>query len=289
MDKFNEIFNISSLILDKYAELLTMKDGSKDSLIREIRSLVLEEYKLFHQLTLEDATDIISKLDCIAFGDCVEVIERINIKLKNLIDEYQNSMIKCSEFGISYLPVYMNVSLYDAIVSMTHIDTIKSLKIKIDSLNITNDGDRRFVNSLNKHLEESKRRHLYWYSLSEIISLSYSGNIDMIPRIDLTKIKERLKQVKQIDEKSCNHSVATAIMSIAEYVINDFAKINKLDNNPKDIFRYLSYVTEIEVLISYMDCTRLEELEKYCNRLINDRNAPSLNNIKRLIRKKNKD
>lgn len=59
MDKLNKCYNIGNLIINKYIDLLSFSiyfGGNKQNknLINEIKSLVIEEYKLYSMMSLDE-------------------------------------------------------------------------------------------------------------------------------------------------------------------------------------------------------------------------------------------
>ena len=72
----------------------------------------------------------------------------------------------------------------------------------------------------------------------------------------------------------------TVIIFIAR-IVQELAKIRNVKNNDRDVFKYLVSITQIEVLINYLDKNKLQELYDFCIKMTNDYNVVSMNNIKR--------
>jgi len=288
MDCYDECLSLSNKIISKYIELLVfpvydLDLDMRNEMVDSILDMVLEEYKLIHKI-IELGID--KQIDRIYSGqddERNEAIVRIKNKLTDRSEILNGVYITADELGLYNLDKNLKFSIYDTIVSMFNIDTIKILKEKIYSLNSDCLSDDKFIELLKTRLNVSKIELLFNTNVSEIIALNYNTSIDDIPRIDVNKIRNKIKLLN--NEKYDNLIEYTVIVFIAR-IIQELAKIRNVKNNDRDVFKYLVFITQIEVLINYLDKNKLQELYDFCVKMTNNENKASMNNIKRLVKNK---
>jgi hypothetical protein len=216
-------------------------------------------------------------------SDYNESIVRIKNKLTDRREILNGVCISAYELGLNKIDNNMKFSLYDAIVSMINIDTIKSLYNKIYYLKSYCDSDDKFIELLKTRLNVSKIELLFNTNVSEIVSLYYNTSIDDIPRIDDMKIRNK---IKLLNNKKYDSLIENTVIIFIVRIIQELAKIRYVRNNDRDVFKYLVSITQIEVLINYLDKNKLQELYDFCIKMTNNDNKISMNNIKRLVKNK---
>ena len=286
MDCYDEILEIGNKIINKYIELLVYPIDDVDlvmrsELIDDIFELVLEEYNLIRIINKDDIDKYIYMLGSKDANN--EAVVRIKNKLTDYNEILNGVCINLNELGLNDIDCNMKFSLYDAIISMINIDTIKSLYNKIYSLKSYCDSDDNFIELLKIRLNVSKIELLFNTNVSEIIALYYDTSIKDIPRIDVNKIRSK---IKMLNNKKYNSLIENCVIIFITRIIQELAKIRNVKNNDRDVFNYLGYVTQIEVLINYLDKDKLQELYDFCIKMTNDENRISMNNIKRLVKNK---
>ena len=191
--------------------------------------------------------------------------------------------ITACELGLDKVDRNMKFSIYDAIISMINIDTIKYLYNKIYSLKSYCDSDDNFIELLKTRLNVSKIEFLFNTNVSEILALYYNTSIEDIPRIDEEKIRNK---IKLLNNKKYNSLVEICVIIFITRIVQELSKIRTVKNNASDVFKYLVYITQIELLLEYLDKDKLQELYNFCIKMSNDENIASMNNIKRLVKNK---
>lgn len=288
MEYLEKIYRISNQILNKYKSLLSMSNtvvASNDKykeLIDEIKELVRKEYYMVHslsQIELELSLETIKELGLIYID---ESWVRVLSKILEYREIYKRNTIKSGNLGIEFIPKDLEFSIYDVMLSMVDIETIKKVKDKIYNLVVSCDSDRRFVYSLKEKLNNSKEKLLFKGVSSEVIALYYNTDIDQIPSIDISKIKETTKNIN-IDN-ILNKSVELYITKILDTLAG-----NTFYNNPEDVFTYLTLITQIEVMINYMDKSTLDKIYRYGSQITNMNNSNNMDTAKKLIRRKMKN
>lgn len=288
MNKFDICYNISKEILDKYVEFLyspiyAVSSVLHDSMVSEIRRLVLEEYVLLHSMTLDEINFYLKQEYSEEDGYDLDVIPKLINKLVATRDVLLGKVITTSELGFESFLGNMEFSIYDTLLSMINIDVIKILKNKICALEATCDGDIKFINLLQQRLKISKIQLLFNSSTSEILTLYHNTGIDETPSIDIKMIENKLER---FNSKEMKNTIKYVLSVLMDKNINEIVNTEIVNNNSQDVFRYLVIVTMIEVLISYMDKDMLKNYYDYCCDMITDMNKASVENVKRLIKNK---
>ena len=286
MDKFDICYNISKQIIDNYIDLLQSPMYLENynmykEMVIKIRNLVFQEYVIIRSMTLEEICLYLDKEFTEDDGYDLDVIPRIKNRLVAYKEILLGKSITSLELGFNNISKKMDFSIYDSILSMINLEIIKNLNNKIDSLNPTCSGDKKFINSLYKILNKSKIDYLFNSSPVEILALFYNTNVNDIPSISIDKIKNKIKEFNNIE---VNKSLETTLLIIFDKSINKLVNIENINNNSNDVFYYLTLVTTIEVIISYMDKNLLRICYDYCSKFNNDN--LSINNIKELIKKR---
>lgn len=288
MDCYDDCLKLSNEIISKYIELLVFPiydiDFSlRSEMVDSILDMVLEEYKLIHKMIELGIDKDIDKIYSNNNDDYNEVVVRIKNKLADRREILNGVYITAYELGLDKVDNNMKFSVYDAIVSMININTIKSLYNKIYSLKSYCDSDDKFIELLKTRLNVSKIELLFNTNVSEIIALYYNTSIDDIPRIDEMKIR---KKIELLNNKKFDSLIENTVIIFIARIVQELAKIRNVKNNDRDVFKYLVSITQIEVLINYLDKNKLQELYDFCIKMTNNENKASMNNIKRLVKNK---
>ena len=288
MNKLEEIHNISSEILDKYRELILMSNyivTSNDKyreLVNEIKELVRKEYDMVHKLSFIEVELSLERIKELGLIYTDRAWKRVLNKILDYRELFKRNTIKSSSLGMELIPSDMEFSTYDIMLSLVDIEVIKKVKNKINNLVISCDSDRRFVRSLKEKLNKSKEKLLFNGSSSEIIALYYNTNIDEIPSIDISKIK------REVIDKNIDAILNTSIETYITKILDSLAVIT-IYNNPEDIFTYLTLITQIEVMIDYIDREVLDKIYRYGSQITNISNSNNMDMVKKLIRRKMED
>lgn len=288
MNSYEECLSLSGKIISKYIELLVSPIYDVDldmrsEIVDSILEMVLEEHRLLYKIDKLEIDRFID-LVCSSYDNNEdEAVIRIKNKLTDRKEIINGICISAYELGLYKLDKNMTFSIYDAIVSMINIDTIKSLKDKIYSLNSNCLSDDKFIELLKTRLNISKIELLFNTNVSEIVSLYYNTSIDDIPRIDEVKIRNK---IKLLNDNKYNSLIENTVIIFIARLVQEVAKIRNVKNNDRDVFKYLVAITQFEVLINYLDKNKLQELYDFCIKMTNDENMASMNNIKRLVKNK---
>jgi len=288
MDYYDECLELSGKIISKYIELLVSPIYDVDldmrsEIVDSILEMVLEEHRLLYKIDKLEIDRFID-LVCSSYDNNEdEAVIRIKNKLTDRKEIINGICISAYELGLYRLDKNMTFSIYDAIVSMINIDTIKRLKDKIYFLNSNCDSDDKFIELLKTRLNISKIELLFNTNVSEIVSLYYNTSIDDIPRIDEVKVRNK---IKLLNNKKYNSLIENTVIIFIARLVQELAKIRNVKNNDRDVFKYLVAITQIEILIDYLDKNKLQELYDFCIKMTNDENIASMNNIKKLVKNK---
>lgn len=282
-----QVYELSNRIVHMYGDLLHddfyINDLTKRrELIADIRKLVLQEYDLLSLVSLDELDKYLAGSLKPQKKYSHKVNERVYNKMLNLNSRVKGEGITGSQLGIPSLPSNMSFSIYDALVSMIDIDVVKRLKEKIYSLQASNTQDINFVCSLKEKLRNSSLDLLYNMSTIEMIALSYSGSIKLMPRIDRSKLENSLEN---INPNFTTFEVDLALEEYAKCIIDKMASVGIVKNNPNAVFDYLVLYTKMEILVNSCSIKQpLESMRDYCIKLGNDHNQASLGVVKQLIK-----
>ena len=288
MKKFNELYDISSTIIEHYQDFTnsTIYQDSftmYNSMLNLLRRLVMKEYDLVHSMTLDEIDICLNIASLEENQRNIRVITRIKNKLLNGKDVLQQNSICSNELEIKSLPSDLKYSISDAILSMLDIEVIKSIKNKINTLKPTCKQDIYFTKKLKEELKVSKIDILYLISVAEIITLYHTDNIDKIPKIDINKIQNKILSFRN---PNYNDLIRNTIALYVKEIIDALSNTTKLKNNPEQVFMYLLTLTRLEIAISYLDLNTLNIIYDYCNHITNSNNNPSMTKTKSLIKEK---
>lgn len=291
MDKYDDCYKLSGQIIDKYIELLVspiyaIDEDMHDEMVESILDMVIEEYELLRSMSKKEIDLYINKVYSNDKDNNYDSTIRIRNKLVDCKEILNGIYITTLELGLSEIDNNMKFSIYDAIISMINIDIIKVLKNKIYSLESNCDNDDRFIDLLKQRLKVSKIELLFNTNVSEIVSLYYNTSIDDMPRIDINRIKDK---IDKLNNPKLNGLIQNTVVIFITRNVRELSKIRVVNNNDKDIFKYLVTITQIEVLLTYLEKDRLEELYNFCCNMTNNDNRPSMENIKRLVKWKMKN
>lgn len=289
MDKLNKCYNIGNLIINKYIDLLSFSiyfGGNKQNknLINEIKSLVIEEYKLYSTMSLDEINKYLVLLADENLYDDKSTISRMNDKLGNLKEIINGRYFSSGDLNKKTLFGDMKFSIYDVMLSIINIESIKKIKRKIDSLRANNDNDESFVKQLRYRLELSKNELFFSLSTSEMLSLFADADIDKIENLDVFKLNKLLS--KYVDDKYIRDSFYNTAAVYMKNILDRVANLYVDNSNPDDVFNYLSLITRIEILVGYMNKMTLNIIYDYCDMIINKDNKRNIEMVKRLIKAK---
>ena len=185
MNKFTICYNISKEIIDNYIKLLYNSNYKENSssytnMINNIKKLVLQEYVLIHSMTLKEIEQYLDK-DCNETEYNLDVIPRIKNRLVAQKEILLGKNISPTELNLNSIPINIDFSIYDVILSIINLDIIKRLKNKIYFLNSNNNNDKLFIKSLKQKLNTSKIEFL-----SLIIFFIFSATSPVSPHIPIT-------------------------------------------------------------------------------------------------------
>lgn len=208
----------------------------------------------------------------------------MNDKLGNLKEIINGRYFSSGDLNKKTLFDDMKFSIYDVMLSIINIESIKKIKRKIDSLRANNDNDEFFVKQLRYRLELSKNELLFSLSTSEMLSLFADADIDKIENLDVFKLNKLLS--KYVDDKYIRDSFYNTAAVYMKNILDRVANLYVDNSNPDDVFYYLSLITRIEILVGYMNKMTLNIIYDYCDMIINEDNKRNIEMVKRLIKSK---
>ena len=136
MNTLEELYSISSKIIDKYSNLISLPSNTISTiayqeLINEIKDLVYEEYKIVHSMSKIDITISLEKIKLLNHTYNKKVIDRVTTRILDYREVIRNNTVSTSILDIKTIPQDMEFSTYDVIISMIDIETIKIKTIYI--------------------------------------------------------------------------------------------------------------------------------------------------------------
>lgn len=291
MNKFDECYDISSQIIEKYTTLIysSIYGGEffdETEFINEIKKLVIIEYNLIHSLSFEELEECMKLIDDLKKLNNNRVLIRLRNKLLNYREILLGKVITGSELGIYSEFNNMQFSISDAIVSMVDIEVIKSIKSKIYSSFTYYESDKNFISSLKEELEMSKLDLLYSLSVSEVFGLICYGKINKLPNIDVDKIRKKIEKLGNCSSEFSENTINYSVAFYAKQVLDELVKIKTRNNNPSDVFEYLNAITRIEVFTSYMNNGVLNVVYDYCCNISDSTLTSGMKRVKKIIKDK---
>ena len=291
MEKIEDLFRLSNSIVRLYLsficdDIYTSDLRRRENIIKQIRALVIGEYNLLRLLPLSEIKRYYSGNYELDEEYSSIVFDRVNARMMNLSDDYDNYVICGDELGIDNIPLRMHLSLFDATMSMLQLEAYKRLYDRIYNLNITCSQDEKFVLRLKEKLKNYSFDSFYLMSTSEVIALGYDSDINKMPPIRREVIENKLKSIKKDgSSKDFDESVDT----FTKTALTRLLSVEKLENNPDKVFNYLLNYIQLEVAIdSYLSKEQLQDLDSYLETVKKESNKNSIDMVKKLIKRRNK-
>ena len=291
MEKIEDLFRLSNSIVRLYLsficdDIYTSDLRRRENIIKQIRALVIGEYNLLRLLPLSEIERYYSGNYELDEEYSSIVFERVNSKMMNLSDDYDNYIICGDELGIDNIPLHIHLSLFDATMSMLQLEAYKRLYDRIYNLNITCSQDEKFVSRLKEKLKNYSFDSFYLMSTSEVIALGYDSDINKMPAIKREVIANKLKKIKKDGSTDDFDETIDTFMKTA---LTRLLSVERLENNPDKVFNYLLNYMQVEVVIdSYLTKEQLKDLDCYLDKIKKDSNKNSINMVKKLIKRRNK-
>ena len=289
MEKIEDLFRLSNSIVRLYLsficdDIYTSDLRRRENIIKQIRALVIGEYNLLRLLPLSEIKRYYSGNYELDEEYSSIVFDRVNSKMMNLSDDYDNYVICGDELGIDNIPLRMHLSLFDAMMSMLQLEAYKRLYDRIYNLNITCSQDKKFVLRLKEKLKNYSFDSFYLMSTAEVIALGYDSDINKMPSIRREVIENKLKSIKK-DGSSKDFDESVDIFT--KTALTRLLSVERLENNPDKVFNYLLNYIQLEVAIdSYLSKEQLQDLDRYLETVVRDSNKNSVCMVKELIKKK---
>lgn len=290
IDKFNEYYSKSMEIVklyDRFVSLLLIKNknninnGTIKLLLNEIKNEINEEYEMYSLLVDEDVTSFINKIHLMSDEKLGLVNVRVNSQLAIVYDKLLGYTV-LNDGMFPTLDENLNFSLIDLISSKIVIDIYKLLDNKLSLLSVNDDKSREYVEKIININKQYVIYKLCLHEVSERLAIDYCYDISKMPSISIDEIERNYFETygTVIDlKRNINSKVFRYIIT----KINEFRNIAMNTDDYESIYDNLLYVTQIEVLITYLTKSQLEFILAYCSRIKSD-NKMVLDNVKRLVR-----
>lgn len=281
----NLIEEAKILVLQESSLLSSLKIEELDIILNDLRAFIKEKFELTSDDDLDtvEGTEIFlkslsSKYDYNELEVDPDILLRIFDRLKNQTHILCGDVIKMKLKMNNNNLISYEVSVWDCVMSILNIQTLKNIKKKIDSLIPNNAEDIKFIKDLNYELDYFKLTYLYATFASEIFALYSFNDIDKIvmPNID------KLRELDVLDNDLFNEF----LLAEAKIAADDLASIDYLEYNPECISYFLRLVTAFEVLVNNMDKITLNKIGEYCISLTNDKNFPCMEGINKFVHKR---
>lgn len=244
---------ISVKICKIYDELigLTLADNEYsetfDEYVDTLRKLIEDETVAYKKL---DEPSTIAYFDKISENNETEfdnVKSRYYSKLCERINVFDNGK------GVSSFPFSLNT----AIIGKILLEALQKVEKKIlDSISIQE--DKNTIDVLYSFHKTYKYTVISMNDFLERLAILYYFDLDSIPEVSFDKIKCNFKCNDNFSEYLNNR-----LLDLAKEIINILI-IDCQDVNVNDIYSSLLAMSQLEVIISYLNKEKLEELVTYC-------------------------
>lgn len=293
-DKFKECFEISSKVISKYNELYSimcqyfLEDSFiYESYVSDICELILEEYRIYNNLTLNDIDIMISAIEINKWDDDIVGL-RIMSKLESLKRVYTKVKIDKYVLELDTVPDSLEFDMFGSLISFIDIEMMRRVKLKLDKLVADNYNDLSFVNSMYKSFNETMIFQAFNNPLTEVVYFNSNMDIDMIPNIDINNLINFIGEILKLDNDYIFSPNDDFLVGLAKITIDRLSN-EEFDNNPKTILNCLTLITRLEVMIDYLNKDCLNVLLDYCNGINNiNNNQFCINQIVSVLKKRMK-
>ena len=291
MDKFKECYEISNKVVSKYNELYSimcqyfLEDSSiYETYVSDIQGLILEEYKIYKNLTLNDIDIMLAAIEKNKWDEDI-VGMRIKSKLESLKRIYTKIKINKYVLKLDIVPNNFNFDIFSSLISFIDIEMMRRVKLKLDKLVADNYNDLSFVNSMYKSFNETMIFQAFNNPLTEVVYFNSNMDIDMIPNIDINNLINFIGEILKLDNDCFFSPNDDFLVGLAKITIDRLSN-EEFDNNPKTILNCLTLITRLEVMIDYLNKDCLNVLLDYCNGINN--NQFCINQIVSVLKKRMK-
>ena len=289
MDKFKECYEISNKVVSRYNELYSimyqyfLEDSSiYETYVSDIQGLILEEYKIYKNLTLNDIDIMLAAIEKNKWDEDI-VGMRIKSKLESLKRIYTKIKINKYVLKLDIVPNNFNFDIFSSLISFIDIEMMRRVKLKLDKLVADNYNDFSFVNGLYKCFNETMIFQAFNNDLTEIIYFNSNMDIGMIPNIDINNLINVIDKILKLDNDCFFSPNDDFLVGLSKITIDRLANEN-FENNPNTILNCLTLITRLEVIIDYLNNDCLIILLNYCNDVNN--NQFGVNQIISVIKKR---
>lgn len=292
-NKYSKCYKASLKVVNLYDilnDILIDNNAKIDEfymIVNEIDKAILEEDNLYNELSLEEIDEFISIIKIIETArDYTMVDARVSSRIAYVSDILCGYSIKNNGL-VSSIDDDFEIGIYDLMYTKIAIDLYKLISFKIDSLNLNDKESLRLAREIKN---EDIQQFIYKISL-RVLGEKYAINkyfdINKLDNIDLSIVEDRLLNEKDMDidlfdmiNKDCYNQIIEIINILSKLSINYNSHINIYDN--------LVYVSQIEVLIHYLNKEQLKDILDRCNN-IKSSNRLVLGNVKNIVKKKIKE
>ena len=290
IDKFKECYEISSKVISKYNELYSimfqyfLEDSSiYENYIFDTWKLILDEYTIYKSLILNDIEVMLRAIDKNKWDDDIVGL-RIKLKLEALKRNYEKIKIDKYVLKLDIVPDGLEFNIFSSLISFIDVEMMKRVKLRVDKLIADNHDDFNFVNSLYKEFNETMIFQAFNNDLTEVIYFNSKMDIEMIPNIDINNLINFIGVLLKLNHDDIFSANDDFLIGLAKITIDRLVS-EEFDNNPKEVFNFLTLITRLEVMIDYLNKDCLVVLLDYCNEFIYD-NQFGIKQITNVIKKK---
>lgn len=279
--KITEYYN---LFVDLMINDIKDKDKDKvNKIIDRIKKLILKERKAYKKITVKDIDMIVEELRLIPREEISVGDLRVNGRLAISYDILKDFKITNDDL-FPTLEKKMELSIIDIINSKIIIDVYKTIYRKLNELCCDDKKSQEYIKKLNIINMQILVYKLSFYELSEELALNVCYDISKIPEIDIKMVENKIYATtgKTIDlRKLINNKVYKDVLAL----LDSFGIISLEPDSVDSIYDNLFFVTQIEILLSYLTKEQLGFVSLYCEGL-ERKNDMVIENIKKLVRNK---
>lgn len=286
-NRYYKHFPVSCEILECYdllASLLILESNKSSELIElinRLKEIVKFEFDKYNTLTTDDIHRYKFELNNtpLNWRDLEDL--RIDFRLSCTFDRLMNNSIKLMDL-FPMIDIDMDLSFSDIVNSKIIIDIYKLINKKISLLKFNDNKSIEYTNKLRDLNIQNALFKLSMHELSEILFFDSLFDIDKIKDINLDQVSSILsvfrgRNIDIID--SMQNKICLDVLNILNNIVN----INFNADNVILIYDNLFVVSQLEILLGYLNKSQLEVILAYCNRIkYNDKLIE--NNIKSLVR-----
>lgn len=222
--------------------------------ILKLKELIEEETTIYDKLEYEDICEYFDKFSVNDVRNFDAVKSRYYYKLKERKNLYEDNVV-------SLYPFSLNSAIVGKILLETLV-SIEKLLISLDTVDENNVMDNNSIYNLYSFHKTHKYTLIASNDFLERLIIDFNFNLLSIPNISFDKIKDNF-ECSDTFYKYLNE----VLLIMGKEIIDNLISNNSNNTRINDIYANLFNISQLKVIISYLNKQSLYELINYCNNL----------------------